>query len=73
MVDSGVMKNFIVWDRQSRDFKSISDYNLDSAAKREYFKIEGCSLWLENKVAIDVFVVDKEGKLIPYQGSIALL
>lgn len=70
MVDTNIMRSFIIWDRQSRDFKNIRDYHLDTKAKREYFKIDGSSLWLENKVALDVFVVQKNGRLEPYHGSI---
>ena len=70
MVDRNIMKNFIIWDRQDKDFKNIRDYHLDVKAKREYFKVDGCSLWLENKVALDVFFVEKDGRLVPYGGSI---
>ena len=57
----------IIWDRQDKEFKKLRDYHYDSQQKRHYFKHTDCNLALEDKVALDVFIVDdKTRELIPF-------
>lgn len=66
MIKMNYKDDIVIWDRQSRKFVEHKEYNLDESSGREYFKPKYENLWLEDKVALDVFVIIDKGVLIPY-------
>lgn len=66
-IQSIVLRNFRAWDRQTKKMIALYDHHFNKEQHREYFKIKGCSVWLEDGVALDIFVIDKDGSLRKYK------
>ena len=48
------MERFVIFDRQDKKYFKLRDYIKNE--RGEYFKHDACNLWLQDGVAIDVFV-----------------
>ena len=48
------MERFVIFDRQDRKYFKLRDHTKNE--RGEYFKHDACNLWLQDGVAIDVFV-----------------
>ncbi len=55
----------MLWDRQDKKLYPMKERNVDEDCLRVYYKHKNCNLWLENGVALDVFIINKEGALVP--------
>ena len=54
----------MLWDRQDKKMYPLKYYNYDETSGREYWKHGNCNLWLEDGIALDVFII------LPMSGSI---